>query len=554
MSSTLFRHPRYGIADYQKWRLAYEGGRNFINTYLQRYSLREDAEDFACRKAVTYCPAFAKASIIEVKNSIYQRMDEVSRVGGSDSYKMRIAGRMGGVDGRGNSLTSFMGQVVLPELLVLGKVGVYVDMPALQHASKRQVHDISPYVYMYPIENVTNWTDDYSQVYLQDTVWDYDDDGFAIGTKSAYRKLWIDSGKVKATIYDEKGDETDEVILHGLTTIPFTMLELSDSLMVDIADYQIALLNIASSDLAYTMRANFPFYVEQYSSRSAGSQHLNHANETTTGEEEIKVGTTHGRRYSENLDAPSFIHPSSEPLKASMSKQQQLKEEIRQLLNLNIQNTKSVGNASADSKKQDELTLESGLANIGLTLERAEREMARIWSEYEGNTTVATVSYPENYSLKSTSDRLGEADKYRELLPVLPSKSYQQEVGLKVARTLLGNTVSVERMNEIEREIYAAPAMIADPRVISQDVQDGICSPETAGTIKCYPVDEHIKAEAAHVKRLERIAIAQSSAAINTTPTSKDQEVDGEFKDQKAASQNTDTSETTAPKTRGEAK
>jgi hypothetical protein len=38
--------------------------------------------------------------------------------------------------------------------------------------------------------------------------------------------------------------------------------------MEDIADYQIALMNLESSDINYMLKSNFPFYVEQYDPRA----------------------------------------------------------------------------------------------------------------------------------------------------------------------------------------------------------------------------------------------------------------------------------------------
>jgi hypothetical protein len=54
----------------------------------------------------------------------------LSRVGGDQSYREAVVGLNGGVDLEGSNMNRFIGQLVLPELLVTGKVGVYVDMPA----------------------------------------------------------------------------------------------------------------------------------------------------------------------------------------------------------------------------------------------------------------------------------------------------------------------------------------------------------------------------------------------------------------------------------------
>ena len=88
-------------------------------------------------------------------------------------------------------------------------------------------------------------------------------------------------------------------------------------------------------------------------------------NVTDAGIEDVKTGISQGRRYPKGMDAPSFIHPSAEPLNASMAKQNQLKQDIRKLVNLSLRNLeRPAGSQSAD--ESDEKGLEAGLSYIGL--------------------------------------------------------------------------------------------------------------------------------------------------------------------------------------------
>jgi hypothetical protein len=76
MQITTLMHPHYLLNEfeYTKWRLTMMGGRPFINQYLQKFDAREDDTDFGKRKDLTYCPAFAKEGLTEIRNGIYQRM------------------------------------------------------------------------------------------------------------------------------------------------------------------------------------------------------------------------------------------------------------------------------------------------------------------------------------------------------------------------------------------------------------------------------------------------------------------------------------------------
>lgn len=569
-------HPEYIslVTDWYKWRYAYEGGYDFIRRYLEKFSLREDDTDFAERKKVSYSPSFAKAGIDEVKNSIYQRMADITRVGGPVSYQRAIVGDDNGVDLTGHTMTGFIGVEILPELLVMGRVGIFVDMPRVfEEMSILDSTRIRPYLYRYVAEDIRSWVVDkknpnrYKAVLLRDTVYEYDEyTGFPIGEKYEYRRMWKNEfGTVSVEMFNDNGESQEQFEL-GITEIPFVMISISHSLMKDIADYQIALLNLASSDIAYTLKSNFPFYVEQVDPR-ATSPYIRQdlppqydddndplpVEEDQADDKEIKVGVAAGRTYPLGAEAPAFIYPSPEPMKASMEKQEQLKTEIRMLLNLAITNLRTTGRtSSAESKKLEDRSLESGLSNIGLTLEKAEREVASLWAMYEGNVEVATIRYPSDYSLKTNKERREEATELYELLVKLPSKRYQIEVAKQISEIMLSHHVSRETLEKIYAEIERAPNLIADPETLALDIENGLVSPRDASLIRGYPEGFAERAEKAHAERAARIALAQSSANQRGVADLDANEKAG--KEEKEKSRQTDMDVEAKDKTRGDEK
>jgi hypothetical protein len=178
------RHPGYlsGMTDWEKWRRTYEGGDSFRDSYLERFSNREDQTDFATRKAITPVPAFAKAAINDIRNAIYQRLRDVVRKGGSDVYQAAVNGNNLGVDHRGSTMNAFLGVKVLTELLVMGRVGVYVDHPFVPvDATLAAVRRPAPYLYKYDIEDILSWTcskpdspSEFQALLLRDTTMQYD--------------------------------------------------------------------------------------------------------------------------------------------------------------------------------------------------------------------------------------------------------------------------------------------------------------------------------------------------------------------------------------------
>lgn len=595
------RHPNYVVnqENWRKWRLSFEGGDRFIRQYLKRMSRREGDVEFAERLAISYCPAFAKAAIRDVINSIFARMGDITRVGGSDDYQSACAGVDFGIDYLGNSMTSFMARRILPELTSMARVGIYVDMPPVDDTSKAAVKGKRPYIYWYRAEDILDWEMDcgdrpgeFTNVLLGDTTIEDDPDAYLPTNEvRRYRHMWIgDDGYVWVQFYDLDGryicygpdnDENGPIRLN-ITRIPFHMLELPESLMSDVANYQIALLNMASADVNYSIRSNFPFYVEQFDARTetpnikseAPNQYFSQtsgynpatASVQIVNQESgnvVRVGSGQGRKYPLGTNQPAFIHPSSEPLEASMKKQAQLKAEIRELINLAITSlTTSKSDVGAFEANFDEQSLESGLAYIGLELEIAERKIAEFWAMYEGGNP-ADVYYPKNYTLTTEEQRLASATEYIDLIPKLPSKTYQKEMAKIVIRKLLEHKVPQATLQKMYAEIDSAVVIAIDPEVIQSDFESGLVGLETASKARGYPTGEVEKAKGDHADRVARIAIAQSEGGGAGAPAKNNPDARGTgdlssnskgATQEKKASTDTTTDSTVKDKQRGEGK
>ena len=325
----------------------------------------------------------------------------------------------------------------------------------------------------------------------------------------------------------------------NITKIPFVLLEISDSLLSDVADYQISLLNLASSDINYALKSNYPFYVEQYDWK-ADAPYMKPAVPGVTATtqttwdpatltslvsqekvKEIKVGSATGRRYPIGTERPGFIHPSSEPLAISMQKQEQLKTEIRQLVHLAI-STLSSTRQSAESMGLDNQGLEAGLSYVGLELQHAERKIAEYWAMYEGGGDAASINYPTQYSILSDSDRRAAAAELQALLPMVPSLTFRREVAKRIVDVVLGSKVKNDVLIKIKTEIDNDPVVLGDPAVIETDVVNGLVDLETASAARGYPKGVVEKAKGDHAERLARIATSQASAAGMTAAATND--------------------------------
>jgi hypothetical protein len=552
---TAIRHPEY-LEDelyWYDWRDCYNGGPRFVRRNLKKFSTRESSEDFANRKFFTPIPSYAKAAVNDVRNAIFQRLRDVSRRNGSESFMKAANGEIGGVDNKGSSMQSFLGIDVLTELLVMGRVGVYVDMPEL--AGFRTMADegnARPYTYMYRVEDILSWAvakpeepGDFTAVLLRDRAIDYNQ-GFAHGAYlpsggyTRYRFMWIDpiDGMVKMKLYDEEDNAIDlkggvieddgtNIIHLELERIPFAMPNIGSSLLKDVYKHQVALLNLGSSDVSYALKANFPFYTEQQDMRAVG-QHLkqfvdddgtSNTSDNHKPGQEARTGATHGRTYDLKAERPGFIHPSPEPLMASIKLQEKLEDDIRKLVNLAVQNKTGQRAISAEAMKLSDQGLEAGLSYIGLVLENAERQIASAWAAYESKDPekrkVATIKYPDRYSLKNDEDRIKEATELAELMYTVPGKEVKNELAKNIVAALLAGKVGTETIDRIYREIDEAGYATSDPDTIIRAHEEGLVGGETASLALGFDADEWEKAKKDHVERAKAIAEAQAPKDAN---------------------------------------
>jgi len=550
-----FTHPEYDqyINRWHKYRLTYEGGKPFLEEYLQKFSEREDPWDFKNRKKISHVPAFAKASVNEIKNSIFQRMGDITRTGGSPSYMLAVAGKDKGVDREDRTMNNFIGAQVLPELLSMGKVGVFVDMPSDVGRTQIEQMGKNPYLYIYKAEDIRDWVYDtksspreFLTLLVRDWIEVKDETtGLPTGIVDQYKLFQKTSEGVQVTIFDKNSKQIGESVLLKINRIPMVIFELSESLLTDASDYQISLLNLASADMNYSFKSNFPFYTEQFDPRRI-SNHIrqNYGGYKETGDlnqdgtigthepgtaaaaaiskpQEIVTGATKGRRYPLGTERPAYIHPSSEPLAISMDKQEQLKRDIKLLVNLSVSNLVPARQASAESKALDEQSLEAGLSYIGIELEYGESRIAVFWAMYENTKKIATVKYPTNYSLKSDEDRLKESKELSELRADVASTTYQKEVSKIIANTLLSDRVDVKTIQKVYEEIDKSKIPVTDAETIAKDIEQGLLSVQTASEAKGYPEGEVEKAKEEHAERAARIVRAQTKAAELKNPAAR---------------------------------
>lgn len=533
------RHPDllYNSQQWTLWRDTFEGGDLYLDRYLEQFSDRETDADFAIRKRLTPIPTFAKSAILDIRNSIFQRLQDVSRIGGSTEFQRAANGERFGVDRKGTSMNSFIGIQVLTELLVMGQVGIYVDAPNKLPTTLAE-GEATPYLYCYRVEDILSYTEEaqeepgqFKAVLLRDQVIDMKrlSPGVELPTGRIRRRrlVWKDEDNiVKCRMWNEDTGEPivtedssfDGTIELGVPFVPFIFPSIGDSLLKDAAWYQKALLNLVSSDVDYALRSNRPFLTIQQELRTAGS----HLKKTGTGAEPGQqpgqdqteyIGSGVGRYYDRELDRPGYIAPPTDTLEASMKLQEKLEDDIRRLINLAVINKVGSRTESAEAKKLSSQGLEAGLSFIGEVLNDAEQRLAHMWALYESrrDPKIAKVGYPMRYILKEDKQRIEDASNLVKLMDKMPSIEAKKVTAKEIVMILFGGRESVDTIDKILSEIDAAGYTTSDVQAVLQAHKAALVSDETASEALGYASGEVEKARKDRVVRATAILAAQTS-------------------------------------------
>lgn len=495
----------YDRNDWTEWRYCYQSGRQFRDEYLQRFSDRETKAEFARRRDyLTPIPSYARLEINRVKNAISQRLPDVIRRGGTVAWQEAMDGMGRGVDRRGSSMNSYTAKYLLPEILVMQRVGVLVDAPRVNGDTAADVpQNFQPYLNYYPVEHIERLIpapvespSDWSAVMVRDIKREFDVATGVGQDVTTFRYYYLDpdrGDRLTIALMSDQGEELRAPIFTNLEKVPFVLYDILESLIRDVASYQIAHLNLMSGDTSYAMDANYPFMVRQRG--NAIPAHL------LDNDDEADVGIQKGLWYDKGLNAPGFISPPTEPMKVSLELRKQFKEEVHELV------TGALASLGEDG------SMESGLAFIGQCLEDAESRLWDHWAAYEqanpSRRKYPQVLYPEDWSLKTDEQRLTEANAYIDLMNKLPGQLGKKAAAKAAYDRWLRGRLPVKEIDKIKKEVDDAPYSISDPAVVIKAKKEGIFSVETSALALGANEDEAEKAKKDKQDTQKAIAAAQ---------------------------------------------
>ena len=566
-------HPEYAamVEQWIKWRLVYDGGTEFIDKFLFEYSKREKSEDFEIRRQLTYNENHAASIINIIRNAMTAKLPEVVRRG-DPIYETIMRSD---VDMQKSSMTTFLGLEVLPLLLSQGKRFIGVDAPevlGIEGQPRTRADDTMadrPYVWAFDAEDMHSWSHDSDGNFLstltKETVDVLDErTRLVTDTKTQFRLMQrvgdgfqmeqiggegvLSGAGVLVTILDKDDKVTESPRLLQISRIPIVELRLVDSLLKDIAEMQIAMLQLSSADMTFLFRGNFPIFTKQSTTKTNALKPRGSKKRVDSFDEEIserdrittrdarpnvqEAGVGSGVGYEEKMDRPDFIAPPTENVKVSMEKQDRLAKGMRMLVDLAlISMSVKAAEQSGKSKEADRVGTEAGLSYIGTVLETGDREVASLMHEFlsKDGKTEHEVKYPEGFSLKTAEDRQKEAETLRGQRSAVQSPTFAKSVDKRIAEISLRGIATPEEIKAVQDEIDVAPYIDDDPqrsKVVLEDVKAGVVSKRRATVLRAHEESEAAAVMDEEEERMNRAISGQTLPPNFSTEDGDDDDLD----------------------------
>lgn len=150
---------------------------------------------------------------------------------------------------------------------------------------------------------------------------------------------------------------------------------------------------------------------------------------------------------------PSYIAPPADPVRLYQEAIGKTIERIYELSNLNfVAGVRSSGVAMKYEFQQ----LNQALVDLAMLTERAETEIASLVAAWQNEAWLGMISYPRNFDVRDLAADLQEA---LDAQTLSISPTFEQEQKKRLARQMLGHTVSQATMEQIDAEIEGG----ADP-------------------------------------------------------------------------------------------
>lgn len=455
-------HPEYDqrVDDWRKYRLSYNGGDEYLQTYLYEHEKERD-KYYQQRLQRAFYPNHCRAIVDTYAAHLFR--ENIPRSTEEDSETLQRF--WANIDLKGNGADSFY-EHAAQKVQYGGRVAVVCDRwdpdggGAVTRAQERQ-SGRRPYAYLVDTEDIVDWDvnrlGQLNWVAIREPIdvernWDEPHPGVDHQYRVWTDEEWILLREVEAE--DDEDEDTRLVVVdrgaHPVGEPPVTMIywgfregiqPVADSALKDLAPMNIRLTNLTSliDEQIYAHVFNI----------------LATPKSTYDELEGVDWSVSGAIPYDDDVsNPPHYIGPDVEKLEAIRAEVKKTEDQIRQLAGLGRVNEETKHAQSGIALSYLTMDKDALLAKFGQRMRRAEAQVDRYalaWME-ESPDVGQSREYPEEFDPVDVQNELSDAIKFASLEIPRGSEAAAENI-IEAARVRFGGRLDAEELESLEEDL-----------------------------------------------------------------------------------------------------
>lgn len=436
-------HPIYDkmICEWKFYGASYAGLNALKELRIFKQHERESSDNFERRKGLLYTYGFSQSVVDLLIFFLFQQnsFEEFGDLENNRFFQMF----MNDSDLEGRNFSDWL-QLAEKNNSTFGSVGVLVDRPAVATSTVQSNIDNQVYAFvsLFSPENILDWEFGENEFRRPELAM------VKLIDQNGLYRIWFKDTWHVVELVDHKVNVIDQGD-NPLGEIPFFWMINQDIGERTVGRSDIG--EIANVDLSITNNAS---QLEEIVNYSAFPMLMEPEEEPGTGDGKRAVGVKAVLKFDPDRpeSKPDWLKPVSEGVITTLL--EVINEKIRNIYrsaNLSgVTNTFSNQVKSGESLKREFKLLNAKLCSKSGQVERAEREIIRLWGLWQGeNTDDVDIRRSKEFDVQALGDEL---DDILTSLPIVNSRIFENTIRKRIARKVVGQT-DEKLLGEIDVEI-----------------------------------------------------------------------------------------------------
>ena len=436
------RHPEYTekVLQWDKYKLAYLANDEYYTTTVDKFSSKEPEKQYNTRVKRAYNALPCKGYISKLQNMTFRKRFDYKYKASDTEIDQLVQTN---VDGKGTSLFNFHVGTVLKWLATYGEYYIYTAMPSFEGELTREQQQqagIFPYLVGVHPQNVVAWRykegsqSEFAQLLMKTT--DQKIDKFGFTQFDTVFMLYTEDMIYK---YDTQGEILEEYT-NTIGKVAFSKISIGESFLSDIVRIAAAAVNLASGNLNFLEKSNFPILGQK------GQEKL----------ETFDAGAGWGVFLGENGELKYVEYPTGS-LDFNAKTMDKLKELADEAASQKYQSIATHVRQSGESQKENFKDVDAALSWINSIISEGLQQAIGYMGDYLSKSNVKlTHNAPITYLNESPSDVVKRSQQMLDIAEDAKSNEMRAAISEQAYNPLLAGVKDKEKVLKAEEKAILA--------------------------------------------------------------------------------------------------